>query len=56
MRNWLAASAALALAAPAGAQDTAENVPELEFVFEEAVTLGEVTMPIATARGHFGDS
>ena len=47
MRNWLAASAALAWAAPAAAQEA----PTLEFVFEETVTLGEVSMPGETARG-----
>jgi hypothetical protein len=41
------ASAALVMAAPAAAQDA----PTLEFVFEEIVSLGEVTMPGATARG-----
>jgi hypothetical protein len=47
MRNWLATLAALAWAAPAAAQEA----PTLEFVFEETVKLGEVTMPGATARG-----
>ena len=47
MRIWLAASVALASAVPAQAQDA----PTLEFVFEEIVKLGEVTMPGATARG-----
>ena len=47
MKIWLATLAALALAGPAAAQDA----PTLEFVFEEIVSLGEVTMPGATARG-----
>ena len=47
MRKWLAALAALAWAAPAAAQEA----PTLELVFEETVTLGEVSMPGATARG-----
>jgi hypothetical protein len=47
MRNWLAVSAALVWAAPVAAQEA----PTLEFVFEETVTLGEVTMPGTTARG-----
>ena len=47
MRTWLAASAALAWASPAAAQ----QAPTLEFVFEEIVTLGEVSMPGETARG-----
>ncbi len=47
MRNRMAAMVAIALATPAAAQDA----PTLEFVFEEIVTLGEVTMPGATARG-----
>ena len=47
MRIGLAASVALAAAAPAAAQDA----PTLEFVFEEIVKLGEVTRPGATARG-----
>src|SRR5690349_1453232 len=47
MNMRLAALAALAFAAPAAAQEA----PSLEFVFEETVTLGEVTVPGATARG-----
>ena len=49
MKFWLAALAAgaMGIAAPAAAQDA----PTLEFVFEEIVALGEVTMPGATARG-----
>ena len=47
MKTWLAASAALACASPAAAQEA----PTLEFVFEEIVTLGEVSMPGETARG-----
>ena len=49
MKAWLAALGAGAMsgAVPAGAQDA----PTLEFVFEETVTLGEVTGPGETARG-----
>ena len=49
MRIWLAALAAGVAggAAPALAQDA----PTLEFVFEEIVTLGEVTVPGDTAQG-----
>ena len=47
MRIGLASWAALALAGPAAAQDA----PTLEFAFEEIVSLGEVTLPGATARG-----
>ena len=49
MKFWLAALAAgaMSVAVPAPAQDA----PTLEFVFEEIVSLGEVTMPGATARG-----
>ena len=43
---WIGA-AVLALSAPAAAQE----VPTLEFVFEETVTLGEVTVPGDTAFG-----
>ena len=49
MRIWPAAVAALALAAPASAQEA--PAPSLEFVFEEIVSLGTVAMPGATARG-----
>ena len=49
MKIWLAAlgAGAMSTAAPAAAQEA----PTLEFVFEEIVGLGEVTMPGATARG-----
>jgi hypothetical protein len=47
MRIWLAVLAAVALAGPAGAQET----PTLEFVFEETVNLGQVTLPGDTAHG-----
>jgi hypothetical protein len=49
MTRWLAAlgSSAMGVAAPAAAQEP----PTLEFVFEETVTLGEVTTPGETARG-----
>jgi hypothetical protein len=49
MKTWLAAlgAGAMSIALPATAQDA----PTLELAFEETVTLGEVTMPGATARG-----
>jgi hypothetical protein len=49
MKVWLAAlgAGAMGIAAPAAAQPA----PTLEFVFEEIVRLGEVTMPGDTARG-----
>jgi hypothetical protein len=47
LKHWLAALGALAIGAPAAA----EEAPSLEFVFEEIVTLGEVTAPGDTARG-----
>ena len=46
MRYWIAV-AALGLTAQASAQ----QVPTLEFVFEENVALGPATMPGQTARG-----
>ena len=49
MGNWLTTfgTVAMLVAAPASAQDT----PALEFIFEETVTLGEVTSPGDTAQG-----
>lgn len=49
MKTWLTALAAgaMGIAAPAAAQEE----PTLEFVFEEIVKLGDVTVPGDTARG-----
>jgi len=51
MKFWLGAlgAGAMGVAVPAVAQEP--PAPTLEFVFEEIVKLGEVTMPGDTARG-----
>ena len=48
MRRWLVLGAGVIGANAAAA---AQEPPALEFVFEEIVTLGEVTVPGTTARG-----
>ncbi len=50
-KTWLAGFAIAAMASAASAEEQADNVPQLEFAFEEVVTLGEAIPVGDTSMG-----